>query len=189
MVCSSFALVAFAAADAVAQDTASEYPTAVSAFEKVCLVPGTNPDDRKAAISADPDWEWDPFVSVDVPSMGMSRAIDRNYSFSKPAQVRQWSGMLDGHKVRWVLATFDGKVRYPNLCALVLDGPANAMMYADELKAAFAKFGIKGKSVDLVHYFEFAGKVGTDQHPVRGEIFSRSLSGRAKNTTHIYVAY
>ena len=71
----------------------------------------------------------------------------------------------------------------------MLEGPQNAMPYADELRAAFKAFGIKGKSVDLVHYFEFAGKYGAEKHPVRGEIFSRSLSGERKETTHIYVAY
>jgi hypothetical protein len=71
----------------------------------------------------------------------------------------------------------------------MLDGPRNAMPYADELKTAFKTFGIGGKSVDLVHYFEFAGKVGPEKHPVRGEIFTRSLSGSSKQTTHIYLAY
>jgi hypothetical protein len=166
-----------------------EYPTAVATFGRLCLMPGVNPVDRLAAIEADRAWSEDARVSVDVPGMGVSKTIERNYSFAKVLAARQWSGDVDGQKVRLVLATFDAKARYPNLCALVLDGPRNAMPYGGALRAAFKTFGIGGKSVDLVHYYEFAGKVGPDKHPVRGEIFSRSLSGQSGQATHIYVAY
>lgn len=169
------------------QDT--EYPSAVATFNRVCLVQGVNPADRIAALEADKGWSEDTTVTVDIPKMGISRAISKNYSFAKVSNARQWSGEVDGRKARIVLAAFDGKVRYPNLCALVLEGPRNAMPYSDELKAAFKAFGISGKSVDLVHYFEYSGKVGPEKHPVRGEIFTRSLSGQIKETTHIYVAY
>jgi hypothetical protein len=120
--------------------------------------------------------------------MSISKAIDKNYSFREVSSARQWSGEVDGQQARFVLATFNEKSRYPNLCALVLDGPRNAMPYGHELGSSFKAFGIGGKSVDLVHYFEFAGKIGPDKHPVRGEVFSRSLSGPGQ-TTHIYVAY
>jgi hypothetical protein len=86
-------------------------------------------------------------------------------------------------------AAFEGKVRYPNLCAIVLEGAHDAMPYGGPLRDTFKAFGIGGKSVDLIHYYEFAGKVGPDKHPVRGEVFSRSMSGRIKETMHIYVAY
>jgi hypothetical protein len=170
-----------------AQD--GEYPSAVATFSRVCLVPGVNPTDRLAALEADKRWREDADVTVDVPQIGISKAIDKNYTFKQVSSARQWSGDIDGRKARFVLATFSEKVRYPNLCALVLDGPRNAMPYADELQVAFKTFGIGGKSVDLVHYFEFAGKLEPDKHPARGEIFSRSLGGQSKNTTHIYVAY
>ena len=65
----------------------------------------------------------------------------------------------------------------------------NAMPYSDELKLDFKEFGIGGKSVDLAHYFEYAGKVGAEKHPVRGEIFTRSFGTTGKQTMHIYVAY
>lgn len=168
---------------------AGEYPSAVATFQRICLVPGLDPKDRITALEADQNWQEDPSVTVDIPQMSISKAIDKNYAFPRSAAARQWSGEMDGRKVRIVVATFNQKVRYPNICALVLDGPRSAMPYASDLKAAFKSFGIGGKSVDLVHYFEFAGKVGTEKHPVRGEIFSRSLSGQAKQTTHIYVAY
>jgi hypothetical protein len=166
-----------------------EYPSAVKTFQRVCLTPGTVPEDRLAAIGSETGWVEDPSVSYDVPKLGISKTIEQNYSFAKVASARQWSGDMDGHKAHFIFATFEGKQRYPNLCALILDGPRNAMAYADELKAAFKTFGIGGKSVDLVHYYEFAGKIGPEKHPVRGEIFTRSLSGSSKQTTHIYVAY
>ena len=171
----------------IAQDV--EYPSAVKTFSRLCLMDGTNPADRLTALEANGGWQEDQDVSVNVPKMGISKAIEHNYSFVNVASARQWSGEVDGRKVRIVLANFGGKSRYPNLCALVLDGPRDAMAYGSELRSAFKAFGIGGKSVDLVHYYEFAGKVGADKHPVRGEIFSRSLSGTAKETTHIYVAY
>jgi hypothetical protein len=176
---------------AIAADdsTGREYPSAVATFQRICLVPGLNPADRIAALAADSSWREDQAVTVSVPQMAISRAISTNYSFSKPVGERQWSGKLDGGDARIVVASFEGKARHRNLCALVLDGPNNAMPYADGLKAAFKAFGIGGKSVDLVHYFEFSGKIGVEKHPVRGEIFSRSLSGDSGKTTHIYVAY
>lgn len=63
------------------------------------------------------------------------------------------------------------------------------MPYADDLKAAFKAVGVGGKSVDLIHYFEFSDKVGPENRRVRGEIFSRSLATGQKNTMHIYVAF
>lgn len=178
------------ATPAPAQDTNDrEYPSAVSTFERICLVPGVEPSARLSALTSDSSWQEDKTVTVDIAQMSISRAIERNYSFNNISNARQWSGKIDGQNARFVVASFNGKSRYPNLCALVLEGPRNALPYSDALKAAFKSFGIGGKSVDLVHYFEFAGKVGTDKHPVRGEIFSRSLSGSAKQTTHIYVAY
>ena len=97
--------------------------------------------------------------------------------------------MIDGRPAKVILATFPAKRRYPNLCALVVDGVSNAMPYGDDLKMAFKAFGIDRKSVDLVHYYEFSGKVGTEKHPVRGEIFTRSRASGDAKSMHIYVAY
>lgn len=165
------------------------YPSAVATFQGLCLMPGVDPKDRIAAIEADGSWKEDQYITVDVPKMAISQAIDKNYSFSYPATTRQWTGTIDGQKARLVTAAFEGKVRYPNLCAIVLEGTHDAMPYGGPLRDAFKTFGIGGKSVDLIHYFEFAGKIGPDKHPVRGEVFSRSMSGRIKETMHIYVAY
>lgn len=177
----------FYVSHSAAQD--ADYPSAVKTFQQFCLMDGINPADRVAALTANSGWREEPLVLVDIPKMGISRAIEHNYSFANVASARQWTGEVDGHKAWIVLASFDGKPRYENLCALVLDGPRSAMPYGSDLRAAFKTFGIGGKSVDLVHYYEFAGKVGTEKHPVRGEIFSRSLSRPKPQTTHIYVAY
>jgi hypothetical protein len=189
----TFAVMALAfgglAAGPALADPEAEYPSAVASFAKVCLVPGVNPADRLAALAGDAGWKEDASPSVDVPRIGVSKAIDHNYNFAKPAAVRQWSGQIDGKPARFVLASFAAKERYPNLCALVLEGVRNALPYSNETKAAFKSWGIGGKSVDLVHYFEFAGKVGPDKHPARGELFTRSLAGQAKETTHLYLAY
>lgn len=184
----------FAAVPAYAENGA-EYPSVVPTFKKVCLVAGVDPADRIKVLEEVEGWTEDPNVTVDVPGLGISRAISVNYSFRKVKEARQWSGMIDGQKARIVLASFDGKVRYPHLCALVMEGAKNAMPYGGELREAFKNYGIKGKSVDLVHYYEFAGKLKPGEHPVekkhpvRGEIFTRSQSGNVKETMHIYVAY
>jgi hypothetical protein len=166
-----------------------ELPSAVATFKQVCLVPGVSHEDRVNVLRGLAGWQEDASASVDVPKLGISRAIEKNYSFDRVESVRQWSGLLDGRPVKFVLASFAGKVRYPHLCALMADGVENAMPYGRPLRDAFKEFGIGGKSVDLVHYYEFAGKVGADRHPVRGEVFSRSLAGRHANTMHIYIAY
>jgi len=181
------AALAFYTTAAIAQDV--EYPSAVKTFRQICLMPGTEPADRLTALKANGSWQEEPAVTVDIPKMAISRAIAKNYSFEDVQSARQWTGEIDGHKARIVLASFTGKPRYPHLCAMILDGPRNALPYGSDLRAAFKAFGIGGKSVDLVHYYEFAGKVGSDKHPVRGEVYSRSLAGSSKQTTHIYVAY
>lgn len=134
-------------------------------------------------------WQKDDAPTVDVKKLGISRAIELNFDYSKPTSVEQWSGTIDGRAAKIVLAAFPEKRRYPHLCALVADGVTNAMPYGGDLRAAFKTFGISGKSVDLVHYYEFAGKVGADKHPVRGEIYTRSLASGGQNSMHIYVAY
>lgn len=179
---------AFLALPVAAQAQQAEVPGVVAAFEKICLSGGVDSAARPAALSLN-GWVKDETVAIDVPKLGISKAIEQNYDFSKPATTEQWSGTVDGQTAKIVLATFPAKRRYPNLCALTIGGIKNAMPYGDQLRAAFKAFGIGGKSVDLVHYFEFAGKIGVDKHPVRGEVFSRSLASGEANSMHIYVAY
>lgn len=167
---------------------AAEVPSAVATFNTLCLVGGIDPAARSASLTA-AGWQKAPTASINVPKLGISKAIDRNYDFSKPEATEQWAGAVDGRPANVVLARFPAKRRYTNLCALTVEGVRNAMPYSDELKSAFGSFGIKGKSVDLVHYFEYAGKIGADKHPVRGEIFTRSQATGGRDTMHIYVAY
>lgn len=174
----------------------TEFPSAVGTFENICLVKSIDPRDRIAVLEHSADWTEDENVNVDIPAMEFSRAISKNYRFKNVDSSRQWSGTIDGTPAKIVIASFSGKVRYRNLCALLMPGARNAMPYGRDLKAAFKQFGIGGKSVDLVHYYEFAGKLKPEnyqvekKHPVRGEIFTRSQSsvwlGQAM---HIYVAY
>jgi hypothetical protein len=166
----------------------AEVPSAVPTFAKICLAGGVDPTARLSALSA-AGWVRNDATYIDVPSLAISKAIERNYDFSKPISVDNWSGTIDGREAKIVLATFAAKSRYPNLCAMTVDGIKNAMPYGGELRTAFKEFGIGGKSVDLVHYYEFAGKVGAEKHPVRGEIFSRSVASGGEDSMHIYVAY
>ena len=167
---------------------AAELPSAVATFEKVCLAGGLDPAARPASLAA-AGWRKAATTSIDVRKLGISKAIDRSYDFSKPELAEQWDGTVDGRSASVLLARFPAKRRYTSLCALTVEGVRNAMPYSDQLKAAFGSFGIKGKSVDLVHYYEYAGKVGADKHPVRGEIFTRSQATGGRDTMHIYVAY
>lgn len=184
----SVAIIAALLALPVQAEITAEVPDAISNFERACLSGGNDPAARPAALKA-MGWKEDSEVTVDVPKLAISKTIDPNYDFSKPDKIDQWSGVINGRPARIVLASFPTKRRYPNLCALVIDDISNAMGYTDALKVAFKNFGIGGKSVDLVHYFEYAGKIGADKHPVRGEIFTRSLASGADHSMHIYVAY
>ncbi|MFS0737258.1 hypothetical protein ABC347_09430 [Sphingomonas sp. 1P06PA] len=181
------ALAGMVASSAQAEPVA-ELPSAVATFERVCLSGGVDAAARPVAL-ASAGWTKDASLSVSVDKLGISRSINKNYDFSKPEAAEQWSATVDNRPARVVLASFPVKRRYAHLCALVVDDVANAMPYADSLKVAFKTFGIGGKSVDLVHYFEFAGKIAPERHPVRGEVFTRSLASGAKNSMHIYVAY
>jgi len=182
------ALAALTLSAAAAAQPTAELPSAVATFGKLCLAGGLDPAARSTALSS-AGWHKTETTNIDVPKLAISKAIDRNYDFSKPEATEQWNGTLDGRPASAVLASFDSKRRYSNLCALTVEGVRNAMPYGEELKTAFEAFGIKGKSVDLVHYYEYAGKVGSDKHPVRGEIFTRSLATGGRDTMHIYVAY
>lgn len=180
-------ILAVAPAVAFAQ-VATEAPAPVKAFEETCLAGGLDPAARPAALTA-AGWTKDAAATFDTTGFNISRAIERNFDFSKPDAVEQWSGMVDGKGAKILLASFPEKRRYPHLCALIVDGVDNAMPYADSLKNAFKSFGIGRKSVDLVHYFEFSGKIGVEKHPVRGEVFSRSQVSGDPKSMHIYVAY
>jgi hypothetical protein len=172
-----------------AAERVAEYPSLVPTFTKVCLSDGVDSAAQAARLGSMSDWHADQAVTVDIPKLEISGAIDHNYSFKKSLSAQQWSGTIDGAPARVVVATFPESERYKHLCALVIGNVENALPYGDDLRSAFKAYGIGGKSVDLVHYYEFAGKVGADKHPVRGEIFTRSKSSPEPKSAHIYVAY
>ncbi|MBL0925465.1 MAG: hypothetical protein IBJ12_13510 [Sphingomonadaceae bacterium] len=182
------ALLVLLALPSVSHAQNAEAPSTVSTFAKLCLAGGTDPAARPAALEA-AIWTKDQSSTINVELFAFSRAIERNYDFSKPENVEQWSGVIDDRPAKVVLANFPSTRRYRNLCALTINGIENAMPYGGELRKAFKTFGIGGKSVDLVHYYEFAGKLAPNKHPVRGEIFSRSLATGEADSMHIYIAY
>ncbi len=172
---------------AVAQSVA-EVPGAVAAFQRVCLAGGIDPAAPAARLAA-AGGRKDADVTVNVTALEMAPTLDKNFDFTGPLATEQWTGTVDGRTARFVLASFPDKRRYTHVCALVIDNVSHAMPYASEIKAAFKQFGIDTKYTRLVHYLEYAGKVGSDKHPVRGEIFTRSKASGAEKSMHIYVAY
>ncbi|MEO9636316.1 MAG: hypothetical protein ABJF89_04015 [Parasphingorhabdus sp.] len=172
-----------------------ESPNLVPAFAKTCLMPGVAHSDRIAALAADETWETQESVSYDLIGLQPSRAIGSKPKFKHYTDAAQWDGEIDGRKASFLLLTFREKSRFRHACVLLVEGLRNAMPYGSDLKTAFKAFGAGGKSVDLVHYYEFAGTLKPGKHPVEakqkvhGEIFSRSQAGTMKETTHIYVAY
>jgi hypothetical protein len=180
------ALCVLAAAPAAAEVQA-EYPGVVTEFERACVAGELSVAARETAFASN-GWTAET-PDVDVPKFGISKAIDRNFDYSKPDSVKQWSRVMDGAKVRAVLATFPGKRRYPTLCAFVVPGVKAGWPYNDAFKAIVKSVGLKGKSTDLPHYFEYSGKVGPDKRPVRAEVFGRTQAVADKNALHLYIAF
>jgi hypothetical protein len=181
----ALALTAPASAAAVQ----AEHPSAVQLFLDTCVAGELSAAAREAAIEAKGGWTEVSSPTLDVPSFGISKALDRNFDYSKPATVRQWTRTLDGVAVQAVVATFPGKRRYPTLCAIVLPSVKAAWPYDDAFEAGVKALGLKGKSTDLPHYYEYSGKVGAEKRPVRAEIFSRSQASGEKNSMHLYIAF
>jgi hypothetical protein len=165
-----------------------EYPGVVAQFLETCVAGELSGAAREAAIAADGGWAAET-PDLDVPKLGISRAIDRNFDYSKPASVKQWSRMIDGAKVRVVLASFPGKRRYPTICAFVVPNVKAGWPYDDAFEAGVKAIGLKGKSTDLPHYFEYSGKVGPEKRPVRAELFGRTQSVADPNAMHLYIAF
>ncbi|HWJ71131.1 MAG TPA: hypothetical protein VNS79_13905 [Sphingobium sp.] len=173
---------------AAAAPAVAEYPHAVDSFAASCLSGDLTAQARLAAASTN-GWRETDAAGLKVAGLGVGKAIDKNYNFDRPEAVTVFEQDIDAHPARLIVATFPAKNRYRTLCALVMRDVANAFVYKDELGDAFKALGIKGKSVDLPHYFEWAGKVGSDNVPVRGEVFTRSQALGGKRDMHIYVAF
>lgn len=187
------ALAAFAT-PTVAEE-AEESPNLVPTFVETCLMPGVDHTDRVSAIEGAKDWAASSSVTYDLEGLQPAPSIGAKANFRRVIESAQWDGEIDGRKASLLLVTFDEKSRYRNACVLMIEGLKNAMPYGRSLKKAFKAFGGGGKSVDLVHYYEFAGTLKPGKQPVEaktkvhGEIFTRSQAGPIKETTHIYVAY
>lgn len=186
-----FAVAAAVVASATAATAApkvAEYPDAVGAFERACLSGELSMEARESAAAAE-GWAAHDNDELNISAFGISRAIEKNFDFSKPDVVRSFEKTINGQSAVLVLAGYPEKRRYQTLCALVMRDVDNAFTYSDSLKAAFKALGISGKSVDLPHYFEWAGKVGAGKNPVRGEIFTRSQVFGGYRDMHMYVAF
>ncbi|MGB3472383.1 MAG: hypothetical protein WBA51_16335 [Erythrobacter sp.] len=190
--CGTIALALTAPAQA---EKAAESPNLVSTFVEICLMPGVDHSDRLAAVEGAEGWVESPSITYNLEGLQPAPAIGTKARFRSVTDSMQWDGKIDGRKASVLLLTFDDKSRYKNACVLMVEGLKNAMPYGSDLKKAFKAFGGGGKSVDLVHYFEFAGTLKPGKQPVKaktkvhGEIFTRSQAGSIKETAHIYVAY
>ena len=167
---------------------APEYPGAVPEFLKACVNGELSVTARETIIAADGGWTAET-ANVAVENFSISGAIDRNFDFSKPLSVKQWSRTVDGAPMRLVLATFPEKRRYPVLCALIVPSVQHGWPYDDAFEAGVKAIGLKGKSTDLPHYFEYSGKVDGGKHPVRAEVSGRTRVVPDKNAMHLYIAF
>jgi hypothetical protein len=158
---------------AIQQETAT-----VELFESACTKGDISFEAREAAISSDPAWKPMDVMDIDVAKFSIVKSNSINFDYRNPIVQKQWSREFEGRTVRVVLARFDPKRRYPSLCAIVVPDVENALPYWDAFREASKAIGLKGKSVDLVHYVEYSGQpTGT---PMRTDMFSRSqvLGGR-----------
>ena len=176
------------AAPVAAAEAPPEYPSAVQTCLDACVTGELSAPAREAALQAG---GWTPVATptIEVPKFGISKAIERNFDYSKPVTVRQWTKTVDGSPVQAVIATFPAGRRYPTLCALTFPNVKAAWPYDDAFEAGLKPLGLKGKSTDLPHYYEYSGKIGPEKRPARAEIFSRSQASGEKNAMHLYIAF
>ncbi|MEA2998272.1 MAG: hypothetical protein QOK17_105 [Sphingomonadales bacterium] len=177
-----------ATAPVAAAEAPPEYPSAVPTFLDACVTGELSAAAREAAMQAQ-GWTAVAAPTIDVAKFGLSKAIERNFDYSKPVTVRQWMKLVDGSPVQAVLATFPAGRRYPTLCAVTFPNVKAAWPYDDAFEAGVKPLGLKGKSTDLPHYYEYSGKIGPEKRPARAEIFSRSQASGQKNSMHLYIAF
>jgi len=180
----SLALI-FAASPALAEPTA-EYPSLVGEFLKGCSEGELTAAAREAALASNGWTKGD--VSIDPKSLNISGAIDKNFDFAKPLTISQWSKTIDGKAMTALVATYPEKRRYPAICVMIAPDVQYGWTYSDALKAGMKGLGIKAKSTDLPHYFEYASKL-PDGRPVRAELFGRSQALGRQKAMHLYIAF
>jgi hypothetical protein len=182
----SATLISLACAGTAMAADGGEYPSAVPTFEKLCLASGTAPADQVEALTKE-GWQRTDGGRIDRKALGLSRSVYGPSNFHKFELIGEWSGTFDERPAIAFVARLDRKKTALNLCGIVVEDVENAMPYYDAAKGGFQRYGLKGKSVDLVHYFEFEGKLAANQQYARGEIFSRSAATKNRRTMHIYV--
>ena len=175
----------FAASPALAEPT-SEYPSLVGEFLKSCTEGELTAAAREAALASNGWTKGD--VSIEPKSLNISRAIDKNFDFAKPLTISQWSKTIDGAAMTALVATYPEKRRYPTLCAVIAPDVQYGWTYSDAMKAGMKGLGIKGKSTDLPHYFEYASKLANGS-PARAELFGRSQALGRQKAMHLYIAF
>lgn len=180
----ALAAAPFAAASAAIQDDATMVPL----FAEACAAGVPSAAAIEARMNADARWA--PIADQDLAAgeFGTVKSMQPIGDFKKPSGYRQWRRTVEGKEVRVVLASFAGKGRYKTLCALLVPDVKNALPYLDPFKAAMKAAGLKAKSVDLVHYMEFAGKLA-DGRRARGDIFSRTRVLQPGDNMHMYLAF
>jgi hypothetical protein len=174
-----------AANPAVAEPKA-EYPSLIGEFLKACAEGELTPSAREAALATN-GWTKSE-VTVDPKSLNISGAIEKNFDFAKPLTINQWTKTIDGAAMTAVVATYPEKRRYPALCAVIAPDVKQGWTYSDAMREGMKALGIKGKSTDLPHYFEYASKLANGR-PARAELFARSQALGRQKAMHLYLAF
>jgi hypothetical protein len=186
LVLAAVAAAAFAAAPAPA--AIADDKVMVPLFARACTT-GT-PSAEAIAARMNGDGAWIRLTDTDLAAdeFGTVRSMQPIGDFKKPAGYSQWRRTVDGKEVRVVLASFAGKGRYRNICALLVPDVKNMFPYLDGFDDAMKAVGLKGKSTDLPHYREYSGKLA-DGRKARGDIFSRTRVLQPGDNMHMYIAF
>ena len=176
----------FASASAVA---AIENDTVmVPLFVQACATGTPSAEAIEARMNAASAWQRLTDTDLAVDEFGTVKSMQPIGDFKKPAGYKQWRRTVDGKEVRVVLAAFEGKGRYKNLCALLVPDVKNVFPYLDGFDEAMKAIGLKGKSTDLPHYREYSGRLA-DGRKARGDIFSRTRVLQPGDHMHMYLAF
>jgi len=160
----------------------------VPLFVEACATGTPSAEAIEARMSGNAAWQRIADSDLAVEEFGTVKSMQPIGDFKKPAGYKQWRRTAGGKEVRVVLASFEGKGRYRNLCALLVPDVKNALPFMHPFRDAMRALGLKGKSIDLVHYEEFSGKLA-DGRKARGDIFSRTRVLEPGDNMHMYVAF
>lgn len=168
---------------AIADDTVM-----VPLFVQACATGAPSAEAIGARMNSDNAWTRLTDTDLAADEFGTVKSMQPIGDFKKPAGYTQWRRTVDGKEVRVVLASFAGKGRYKNICALLVPDVKNMFPYLDGFDDAMKAVGLKGKSTDLPHYREYSGKLA-DGRKARGDIFSRTRVLQPGDNMHMYIAF